>query len=87
MTPSGSWWLKPEKKEGIFELYSHFNVRTGTQPSIRVNCKYKCAWLTLALFEGCSNGGTSELAVSWMGRVEESEVALACARLGALLVA
>ena len=71
----------------FFELYRHFNVRTGTQPSIRVKCKYKRAWLSLALCEGCSHGGTSELALSWMGRVEESEVALARARLGAWLVA
>ena len=69
------------------ELYSHFNVRTGTQPSIRVKCKYKLAWLSLALCEGCSHGRTSELALSWMGRVEESEFALARARLGAWLVA
>ena len=70
-----------------FELYSHFNVPTGTQPSIRVKCKYKRAWLSLALCEGCSQGRTSELALSWMGRVEDSEVALARARLGAWLVA
>ena len=71
----------------FFELYSHFNVQTGTQPSIRVKCKYKRAWLSLALCEGCSHGGTSELALSWMGRVEESGVALARAHLGAWLVA
>ena len=32
----------------------------------------KSAWLSLALYEGCSHGGTSELALSWIGRVEEN---------------
>ena len=54
------------------ELYSHFNVRTGTQPSIRVMCINKCAWLSLALCEGCSHEQTLELALSWMGRVVEN---------------
>ena len=81
--------LTPEtsRSGAFFELYSHFNVRTGTQPSIRVMCKYKCAWLSVALLEGCSHGGTSELALSWMGRVEESKVAFTHARFGAWLVA
>ena len=70
----------------FFELYSHFNVRTGTQPSIRVKYKYKRA-LSLALCEGRSHGETPELALSWMGRVEDSEVAVARARLGAWLLA
>ena len=56
----------------LFELYSHFNVRTGTQPSIRVMCINECAWVSLALCEGCSHGRTLELALSWMGRVEEN---------------
>ena len=71
----------------FFEMYSHLNVRTGTQPSIRVMRIDKCAWLSLALCEGCSHGGTSELTLSWMGRVAENYVALACARVGAQLVA
>ena len=56
----------------FFKLYSHFNVWTGTQPSIRVRCIDKRAWLSLALCEGCSHGGTSELALSRMFRVEEN---------------
>ena len=56
----------------FFALYSHFNVRTGTQPSIRVMRIDKCAWPSLALCEGCSHGGTSELTLSWMGRVAEN---------------
>ena len=56
----------------FFELYNHFDVRTGTQPSIRVMCIDKRAWLSLALCEGCSHGGTLELALSWMGRVVEN---------------
>ena len=71
----------------FFELYSRFNVRNGTQPSIRVKCIDKRAWLSLALCEGCNHGGTSELALSSMNRVEESRVALARARVGAWLVA
>ena len=56
----------------LFELYSHFDVRTGTQPSIRVMRIDKCAWLSLALCEGCSHGGTSDLTLSWMGTVIEN---------------
>ena len=37
------------------ELYSRFNVRNGTQPSIRVKCIDKRAWLSLALCEGCNH--------------------------------
>ena len=48
----------------FFEFYSHFNVRTGTQPSIRVMLIDKGALLSLALCEGCSHGGTSELTLS-----------------------
>ena len=56
----------------FFELYSHFNVRTGSQPSITVMRMDKCSWLSLALCEGCSHGGTLELTLSWMGRVAEN---------------
>ena len=84
---SRATWYGVERGFFFFKLYSHFDVWTGKQPSIRVKCKYKRAWRSLALCEGRSHGGTSEHALSWMGRVEESEVALARTRWGAWLVA
>ena len=37
----------------FFELYSHCNIRTGTQPSVIVqNHKYRCVRLALTQSEG-----------------------------------